>query len=176
MVAVTIGDPYDPEVKLGPLTMKQQLEKVEGYIAKGIAEGATLATGGKRPADIDSGYYFEPTVFANVDNSMTIAQDEIFGPVLCVIPCDNEDEAVRIANDSPYGLAGAVYTDDADAAYRIARQVRTGTMGQSAPSATFAIAFGGFKQSGLGREGGVEGLLPYLESKTVMLKGEPDSI
>lgn len=176
MEAVTIGDPYDPEVKLGPLTMKQQLEKVEGYIAQGVAEGATLATGGKRPASIEKGYYFEPTVFANVDNNMTIAQEEIFGPVLCVIPCDGEDDAIRIANDSAYGLAGAVYTNDADKTYRIARQLRTGTVGQSAPSATFAIAFGGFKQSGLGREGGVEGLLPYLEAKTVMLKGEPGQL
>lgn len=170
--AVTIGDPYDPDIKLGPITMKSQLEKIEGYIKTGVAEGATLATGGKRPAHLERGYYFEPTVFANVDNSMTVAQEEIFGPVLCVIPCDSEEDAIRIANDSPYGLAGAVYTDDTEAAYRIARQVRTGTMGQSAPSASFAIAFGGFKQSGLGREGGTEGLLPYLEAKTVMLKGE----
>lgn len=173
---VTMGDPYDPDVKLGPITMKSQLEKIEGYIKTGVAEGATLATGGKRPAHLDKGLYFEPTIFANVDNSMTIAQEEIFGPVICVISCDGEDDAIRIANDSPFGLAGAVYTDDADAAYRIARLVRTGTMGQSAPSASFAIAFGGFKQSGLGREGGRDGLLPYLEAKTVMLKGKPSAI
>ena len=176
MEAVTIGDPYDPEIKLGPLTMKQQLEKVEAYVAKGIEEGATLATGGKRPASCPQGFYFEPTVFANVDNSMTIAQEEIFGPVLCVIPCDGEADAIRIANDSIYGLAGAVYTNDADAAYRIARQLRTGTVGQSAPSASFAVAFGGFKQSGLGREGGTEGLLAYLEPKTVLLMGEPAAV
>lgn len=176
MQAITIGDPYDPEVKLGPITMKSQLEKIEGYIATGIAEGATLATGGKRPAHLERGYYFEPTVFANVDNSMAIAQEEIFGPVLCVIPCDDEDDAIRIANDSPFGLAGAVYTNDNTAAYRLARQLRTGTVGQSAPSASFAIAFGGFKQSGLGREGGTKGLLPYLEPKTVMLLGEPDGL
>jgi aldehyde dehydrogenase (NAD+) len=176
MQAVTIGNPYDPTVKLGPLTMKQQLEKVEGYIAKGLAEGATLATGGKRPAHIARGYYIEPTVFANVDNAMTIAQEEIFGPVLCVIPCDGEADAIRIANDSPFGLAGAVYTNDTNATYRIARQLRTGTVGQSAPSASFAIAFGGFKQSGLGREGGTEGLLPYLEAKTILLPKEPEGI
>lgn len=176
MDTLTVGDPYDPDVKLGAITMKQQLEKVEGYIAKGIAEGATLATGGKRPATMEKGYFFEATVFANVDNSMTIAQEEIFGPVLCVIPYDTEDEAIRVANDSPFGLAGAVYTNDTDAAYRIARQLRTGTVGQSAPSATFAVGFGGFKQSGLGREGGVVGLLPYLEPKTVMLKGEPEGL
>ena len=180
--AVTIGDPYDPDIKLGPLTMKSQLEKVEGYIATGIKDGATLATGGKRPTHIKRGYYMEPTVFANVDNAMTIAQEEIFGPVLCVIPCDGKDEvareedAIRIANDSPFGLAGAVYTNDTNATYRIARQLRTGTVGQSAPSASFAIAFGGFKQSGLGREGGVEGLLAYLEPKTILLPKEPDGI
>lgn len=176
MEAVTVGDPYDPDVKLGPLTMKQQLEKVEAYVAKGIEDGATLATGGKRPESCPTGFYFEPTVFANVDNSMTIAQEEIFGPVLCVIPCDDEEDAIRIANDSVYGLAGAVYTNDADAAYRIARQLRTGTVGQSAPSASFAVAFGGFKQSGLGREGGTEGLMAYLEPKTVLLKGEPQGL
>ena len=176
MQALTIGDPYDPEIKLGPIAMKSQLEKIEDYIAKGIADGATLATGGKRPAHLQHGYYFEPTVFANVDNSMAIAQEEIFGPVLCVIPYSDEDEAIRIANDSPFGLAGAVYTNDSTAAYRIARKMRTGTVGQSAPSASFAIAFGGFKKSGLGREGGIKGLLPYLETKTVMLSGEPDGL
>lgn len=173
---VTIGDPYDPDTKLGPITMKQQLERVESYVAKGIEEGATLVTGGKRPADLPKGFYFQPTLFANVDNSMAIAQEEIFGPVLCVIPCDGEDDAIRIANDSIFGLAGAVYTNDADTAYRIARQLRTGTVGQSAPSASFAVAFGGFKQSGLGREGGTEGLHAYLEAKTVLLKGEPKEI
>lgn len=176
MEAVTIGDPYDPDIKLGPITMKQQLEKVEAYVAKGIEEGAKLMTGGKRPTQCPTGYYFEMTLFANVDNSMTIAQEEIFGPVLCVIPCDDEDDAIRIANDSIFGLAGAVYTNDADAAYRIARQLRTGTVGQSAPSASFAVAFGGFKQSGLGREGGTEGLMAYLEPKTVLLKGEPQGV
>ena len=173
MQEITIGDPYDPKTKLGPITMKSQLERIEGFIAQGIAEGATLATGGRRPPQIKSGYYFEPTLFANVDNQMSIAQEEIFGPVLCVIPSDGEDDAIRIANDSHFGLAGAVYTNNNATAYRIARQLRTGTVGQSAPSASFAIAFGGFKQSGFGREGGTKGLLPYLEPKTVMLSGEP---
>ncbi len=176
MEAVTIGDPYDENTKLGPLTMKQQLDKVEACIAQGVKEGATLACGGKRPADLKTGFYFEPTVLANVDNKMSVAQDEIFGPVLCVIPCDDEEDAINIANDSIYGLAGAVYTNDADAAYRIARRLRTGTVGQSAPSASFAVAFGGFKQSGLGREGGTEGLKAYLEAKTVLLKGKPSAL
>jgi len=164
MQKVTIGNPYDSDTDLGPITMKSQLEKIESYVAKGVAEGATLATGGKRPVHLDKGFYFEPTVFANVDNNMTIAREEIFGPVLCVIPCEDEDDAVRIANDSPFGLAGAVYTNDNKAAYRVAR-----TVGQNGMRASFGIAFGGFKQSGLGREGGTKGLLPYLEPKTLML-------
>ncbi|MEO9471340.1 aldehyde dehydrogenase [Parasphingorhabdus sp.] len=172
--AITVGNPYDPETRLGPITMKSQIEKIEGYIATGVAEGATLATGGKRPAHLKQGYYFEPTVFANVDNKMAIAQEEIFGPVLCVIPCDGEEDAIRIANDSPFGLAGAVYTNDNAKAYEVARQVRTGTFGQNGMKASFAISFGGFKQSGLGREGGLKGLLPYLEPKTVMLDGALD--
>ncbi|GAB5486883.1 MAG: aldehyde dehydrogenase [Parasphingorhabdus sp.] len=173
--AIIVGNPYDPETKLGPITMKSQLEKIEGYIATGITEGATLAIGGKRPPHLKRGYYFEPTVFANVDNKMTIAQEEIFGPVLCVIPCDGEEDAIRIANDSPFGLAGAVYTNDNAKAFQVARQLRTGTVGQNGMKASFAISFGGFKQSGLGREGGLKGLLPYLEPKTVMLDGMPES-
>lgn len=169
--AIAIGNPYDPESQLGPITMKSQLEKIEGYIATGVAEGAILATGGKRPGHLKLGYYFEPTVFSNVDNKMAIAQEEIFGPVLCVIPCDGEEDAIRIANDSPFGLAGAVYTNDTAKAFQVARQMRTGTIGQNGMKASFAISFGGFKQSGLGREGGLKGLLPYLEPKTVMLDG-----
>ncbi len=176
MQTVTIGDPYDTETKLGAITMKAQLERIEGYVAKGIEEGATLVTGGKRPPHLSTGLFFEPTLFANVDNTMTIAQEEIFGPVLCVIPYDDEEDAIRIANDSLFGLAGAVYTNDSDAAYRIARRLRTGTVGQSAPSASFAVAFGGFKQSGLGREGGTEGLHAYLEAKTVLLKNQPAEV
>ena len=170
---VRIGDPYDPETQVGPLAMKRQRERVEAYIAKGQAEGAQLALGGSRPSGLDRGYFIEPTVFANVDNAMAIAQEEIFGPVICVIPCEDEADAIRIANDSPFGLAGAVYTTDTDRAYRVARQLRTGTVGQNGPLADFSIAFGGFKQSGLGREGGVEGLMPYLETKTLLLAQEP---
>jgi aldehyde dehydrogenase (NAD+) len=118
----------------------------------------------------------KPTVFANVDNAMTIAQEEIFGPVICVIPCDGEEDAIGIANESKFGLVGAVYTNDVDAAYRVARKIRTGTMGQSGPLADFSIGFGGFKQSGLGREGGAEGLRPYLETKAVLLSGEPTAL
>ncbi len=169
MQALTIGSPYDADTDLGPISMKSQLEKIECYIAKGVAEGARLATGGKRPPNIEKGFYFEPTLFANVDNNMAIAQEEIFGPVLCVIPFDDEQDAIRIANDSPFGLGGAVFTNDNDKAYKIARQLRTGTVGQNGMRASFGIAFGGFKQSGIGREGGTVGLLPYLEPKTLML-------
>lgn len=173
---VKIGDPYDPETQLGPLAMKRQLAQVEAYIAKGQAEGAELAFGGARPSGLERGYFIQPTVFANVDNAMTIAQEEIFGPVICVIPCEDESDAIRIANDSLFGLAGAVYTNDADRAYRVARQMRTGTVGHNGPLADFSIAFGGFKQSGLGREGGIEGLMPYLETKTVLLSQEPTEL
>ncbi len=173
MEKIIVGEPYDPKTQLGPITTKSQLERIERYIAKGIEEGAALATGGKRPSHLTQGFYIEPTVFANVDNNMTIAQEEIFGPVLCVIPCSDEADAIRIANDSPYGLNGSVYTNDNHKAYEIARQFRSGTFGQNGTKASFAIAFGGFGQSGLGREGGLKGLLPYLEPKTVMLNERP---
>ncbi|MET0151114.1 MAG: aldehyde dehydrogenase [Candidatus Binatia bacterium] len=172
-VKVRVGDPFDPNTQMGPLAMKRQLARVEGYIAKGKEEGAKLATGGHKPKGLDRGYYIEPTLFANVDSSMTIAQEEIFGPVLSLIPYDTVDDAVRIANDTIYGLNGAVYTNDNDAAYAVARRVRTGNFAQSGFKIDFTLAFGGFKQSGMGREGGTEGLLPYLETKTVFLNGVP---
>lgn len=163
------GDPYDPEASLGPLAMKRQLERVQGYIETGKAEGAKLAVGGGRPAGLNRGYYIEPTVFTNVDNSMVIAQEEIFGPVIALIPCDGEDEAIRTANDTVYGLNGAVLTHDNARAYAVARQIRAGNVSQGRMRIDFSIAFGGFKQSGIGREGGRDGLLPYLEAKTLML-------
>jgi len=170
---VRVGDPFDPTTQMGPLVSGRQRDRVEGYIAKGVEQGATLITGGGRPKDLDRGYYVEPTVFGNVENSSVIAQEEIFGPVLSVIPADNEDEVVAIANDSIYGLNASVFTHDVDRARQIARRLRSGTVGHNAFRTDFGIAFGGFKQSGIGREGGTEGLLPFLETKTVILDSIP---
>ncbi len=170
---VKVGDPFDAQTQMGPLAMSRRRDRVEGYIAKGVDEGATLVTGGGRPKDLARGYYIEPTVFANVDNHSTIAQEEIFGPVLSVIPADNEDHAIALANDTIYGLNASVFTNDVDRARQVAGQLRSGTVGHNAFRTDFGVAFGGFKQSGIGREGGVEGLLPFLETKTVILNGEP---
>jgi betaine-aldehyde dehydrogenase len=173
---VRIGDPFDPNVDMGPLAMRRQRERVEQLIARGRQEGATLATGGHRPANLDRGFYIEPTVFGNVGNQTTIAREEIFGPVLSVIPVKDEAEAIAIANDTVYGLNNSVFTNDVDRAYSVARSLRSGTVGHNVFRTDFSIAFGGFKQSGIGREGGVEGLLPFLESKTVILEGVPSHL
>jgi len=170
---VRVGDPFDAQTQMGPLVASRQRDRVEGYIAKGVADGATLATGGGRPKDLDRGWFVEPTVFGNVDNSSTIAQEEIFGPVLSVIPAEDEKHAVAVANDTIYGLNASVFTNDVDRARDVAGQLRSGTVGHNAFRTDFGIAFGGFKQSGIGREGGREGLLPFLETKTVILEGRP---
>ena len=169
MQGVKIGDPHDPETQLGPVAMKRQLDRIEMYIEEGKKSGADLITGGSRPAHMNKGYYMEPTLFANVDNTSRIAQEEIFGPVLCLIPAEDEEDAIRIANESDYGLNGSVFTHDAQAAYDIARQIRTGVVGQNGMRMEWTAPFGGFKQSGIGREGGDEGLWPYVETKSVLL-------
>jgi aldehyde dehydrogenase (NAD+) len=167
---MAVGDPLDPATQVGPLVADRQRKRVEGYIASGREEGATVALGGGRPANLDRGYYVEPTVFADVDNKMKIAQEEIFGPVLAVIPYDTQEDAVTIANDSNYGLCGSVYTADNDRGLEIARSVRTGTyMLNTGVPIDFATPFGGFKQSGLGREFGPEGLKNFLEDKSISL-------
>ncbi|MGV9867038.1 aldehyde dehydrogenase [Rhodococcus koreensis] len=167
---ITVGDPFDPDTDMGPLAMERQRDTVEAYIAQGRSDGAQLAFGGKRPAHLGRGFYIEPTVFGNVHNSSTIAQEEIFGPVVCVIPVDDVDAAVEVANDTIYGLNSSVFTNDSERAYAIARRIRSGTVSQSATSGDVGVSFGGFKQSGLGREGGLEGLRSYLELKTILLR------
>ncbi len=170
---VRVGDPFEPSTQMGPLVAERQRDRVEGYIAKGKAEGASLITGGGRPKELEKGYYIEPTVFGKVDNASTIAQEEIFGPVLSVIPARDEEQAIDIANDTIYGLNASVFTNDLDRARQVAGRLRSGTVGHNAFRTDFGIAFGGFKQSGIGREGGTEGLLPFLETKTVILDGRP---
>ena len=167
MKALKVGDPTEMDTDVGPLIAERQRDRVEGYIAKGLAEGARITTGGGRP-DLE-GWFVEPTLFAGVDNSMTIAQEEIFGPVLSVIPYSDEADAIRIANDSDYGLSGSVWTSDVDHGVDVARQVRTGTYTVNGFAMEWSAPFGGFKSSGVGRELGPEGLSAYLESKTINL-------
>ena len=168
MGRVRIGHPEDAETQMGPLAMRRQLQRVKDYVASGISQGATLACGGRQPAKPDKGFYFEPTLFTGVDNGMVIAQEEIFGPVIALIACDDEADAIRIANDSIYGLNGAVFTNDPERAYRVARQLRTGCVGQNGLRMEFMAPYGGFKQSGIGREGGPENFQAYTETKTIL--------
>jgi aldehyde dehydrogenase (NAD+) len=166
----TVGDPTDPSIAVGPLVAERQRDRVLGYVDKGRSEGAKVAVGGGRPAGLERGWYVEPTLFVDVDNAMTIAQEEIFGPVLAVIPYDGEDDAVRIANDSDYGLSGSVWTTDVERGIDVARRVRTGTYGvNSFGTLDMKSPFGGYKASGLGRELGPEGLSAYCETKTIVL-------
>ena len=164
-----VGDPYDDATDVGPLVAERQRARVEAYIDSGRSEGARVVTGGGRPVGLDRGWYVEPTVFADVDNSMRIAREEIFGPVVAVIPYDTVDEAVAIANDSAYGLSGSVWSADPSRALAIARRVRTGTATVNGWRWDFNCPFGGFKESGLGREGGPEGLEAYCEYQTISL-------
>ena len=171
---VRVGDPFSEQSQMGPLAAERQRTRVEGYIAKGIATGATLAAGGGRPKGLDRGWYVEPTVFGNVDNSSVIAQEEIFGPVLSVIPADDEDDAVRIANDTIYGLNASVFTSDVNRARQVGDRLRSGTVGHNALRGDFGVSFGGYKQSGIGREGVREGLPYFLETKFMVLDGRPE--
>jgi betaine-aldehyde dehydrogenase len=168
----TVGDPLAETTRLGPLSSAALLERVRGYIRKGVQEGAELLAGGAEPPEgaPAGGYYVRPTVFGKVKNSMTIAQEEIFGPVLSIIPYRDEEEAVRIANDSPYGLAGAVWSKDEARAQRVARRIRAGQVDVNGGAFNLNAPFGGFKQSGHGREAGVYGLEEFLEYKSLQLK------
>jgi aldehyde dehydrogenase (NAD+) len=167
--SLKLGDPFDSDTYFGPLIAERQRDRVEGYIAAGRAEGATLVLGGGRPDGFPKGWYVEPTVFTGVKNTMTIAREEIFGPVTSVIAYDTVDEAIDIANDTDFGLAGAVYTADPARGFDVARKVRAGTYGVNGYGTDALVPFGGFKQSGLGRENGLEGFSAYLETKAVSL-------
>ncbi|HEY2823091.1 MAG TPA: aldehyde dehydrogenase family protein [Candidatus Acidoferrum sp.] len=166
--ATNVGDPSVESTNLGPLSGKAQFDKVERMIQQGIEEGAKLVTGGPgRPDGLTKGYYAKPTVFADVRNDMTIAREEIFGPVLCIIPYENDDDAVRIANDTPYGLSGFVTSGDLEHARKVAKRIRSGNVHINGARPDFAGCFGGYKQSGNGREWGESGLEEFLELKTV---------
>jgi aldehyde dehydrogenase (NAD+) len=168
--AFKTGDPFAEGNMLGPLVSKAQQDRVRGYINKGIEEGATLVTGGaEQPEGLEKGFFVQPTVFSNVTNDMIIAQEEIFGPVLSIIPVDSEEEAIAVANDTIYGLAGAVWAGDKDHAQAVARQIRTGQVEVNGGGFNPLAPFGGFKQSGRGRELGQFGLEEYLEIKSMQL-------
>jgi aldehyde dehydrogenase (NAD+) len=165
---VPYGDPQRPDVMMGPVISAKQRDRVLGYIQKGIDEGATLRMGGGRPEHLPTGFYVEPTLFTDVDNSMTIAQEEIFGPVLAVIPFEDDDDAVRIANDSVYGLSGMVTSASTDRAMSVAKRIRTGTISVNGGSFYSAdLPFGGYKDSGIGRQNGLQGFDQYLEVKSI---------
>ena len=166
---VQVGDPMAAETTIGPVVSDIQYDKIQGLLKQGIDEGAELVTGGPgRPDHLEIGYYVKPTIFAGVDNAMTIAREEIFGPVLCIIPYKDEDDAVRIANDSPYGLSGYVSSDDPQRARRVAARLRTGNVHLNGSGADFQAPFGGYKQSGNGREWGKHGFEEFLETKAIM--------
>ncbi|MWA10843.1 aldehyde dehydrogenase [Streptomyces sp. BA2] len=167
--ALKVGDPLDPATELGPLVAKRQQQRSLDYIRIGQEEGAKILTGGGRPAGLDEGWYVEPTLFGGVDNSMRIAREEIFGPVICLLPYGDESEAVKIANDSDYGLSGSVWTADTERGIDIARRVRTGTYSVNTFSLDMLGPFGGYKNSGLGREFGPEGYGEYFEHKMIHL-------
>jgi aldehyde dehydrogenase (NAD+) len=165
---IPYGDPQRPDVMMGPVISAKQRQRILEYIEVGQAEGGTLALGGRQPEHLDRGFYVEPTLFTEVNNSMRIAQEEIFGPVLVVIPFEDDDDAVRIANDSIYGLAGMVFSSAVDRALKVARRVRSGTLSvNGGPAFGRDMPFGGYKHSGVGRQNGTAGFEQYLETKSV---------
>ena len=165
--SLAVGDALDPATQIGPMASQTHRDRVEGYVAKGNSDGARLVTGGGRPRDMDRGWFVEPTVFADVDNSSTIAQEEIFGPVLSVIAYGDVDDAIRIANDSDYGLGGSVWTADAERGKDVARRVRTGTIGINKYAPDPGAPFGGVKASGIGRELGPNAIGAYQQFKSI---------
>ncbi|MFE5907924.1 aldehyde dehydrogenase [Streptomyces wedmorensis] len=167
--ALVVGDPLDPATQVGPLVAERQRQRSLDYIAIGQREGAKILAGGGRPAGLERGWYVEPTLFGGVDNSMRIAREEIFGPVICLLPYEDEAEALRIADDSEFGLSGSVWTGDVERGIDFARRVRTGTFNVNTFSLDMLGPFGGYKNSGLGREFGPEGFGEYLEHKMIHL-------
>ena len=168
IAGMSYGDPEDPANLTGAIVNRAQLERIDGLVRKGVEEGARVVVGGHIAPQFDKGFYFEPTLLADVDNSMTIAREEIFGPVLVVIPYDDDADAIRIANDSIFGLSGGVSGADRERVLRVARRIRTGTMSVNGGLWYGAdVPFGGFKQSGIGREMGVAGFEEYLEQRAM---------
>ena len=165
--AMKVGDPYEEDTIVGPLISEAHRERVLGFVEKAVEEGATVATGGKAPAHLDKGWYVEPTLLTNVSNDMTVAQEEVFGPVIALIPYEDEEDAIRIANDSRFGLAGSVFTSDPARGFEIARRVRSGTFSVNTFAADFNSPFGGYKESGIGREHGPTAIEEYLLYKTI---------
>jgi acyl-CoA reductase-like NAD-dependent aldehyde dehydrogenase len=171
--AIVVGDPESPDTQMGPLVSASQRRTVEGYIERGIAEGATVLEGGARPDGLDSGFYLRPTILDGCTNDMVVAREEIFGPVVSVITFETEDEAVTLANDTPYGLSGSLWTRDGARQLRVARALRTGAIGVNSNSSVFPQApFGGYKASGVGKELGMEGLVHNTELKSVFVSTE----
>jgi aldehyde dehydrogenase (NAD+) len=174
MRAQTVGDPMTPDTKIGPLVSRRQQERVQGYISLGRTEGARVVTGGETltlPTELANGWFVPPTLLADVHNSMRVAREEIFGPVIAVIAYDSDEEAVTIANDSPYGLSGSVWSADGERALTVARRLRTGMVSVNGQPQSYGSPFGGYKQSGLGREMGPEGFRGYLETKSIAYGG-----
>jgi acyl-CoA reductase-like NAD-dependent aldehyde dehydrogenase len=166
--ALQVGDPFDPATDRGPLAVERARDRAERYVAGAIDQGARVVTGGKRPAHLERGWYYEPTLLADVDNAMHVAQEEIFGPVTCVIPYQGIEQAVSIANDSPFGLAASIYTQDQDLALRVARNIRAGSVAVNQAGVSLTQPFGGYKQSGWGRECGAEGILEFTQIKQIL--------
>lgn len=169
MKRITVGHPDDPMSRMGPLAMSRQRDQVERYVEIGLSEGAQLLLGGQRTSGMDKGWYYDPTLFVDVTPAMRIAREEVFGPVLTVLRARDEAHAIRIANDSEFGLYGAVFCADRERAYRVARSVRTGTVAWNGFLFDPSLPFGGFKTSGIGREGGEAGLTSFTETKSIIL-------
>ncbi|MCB0197868.1 MAG: aldehyde dehydrogenase [Anaerolineae bacterium] len=170
---IKMGDPQSMETEMGPVAFKEQLDKIKYYCQKGVEEGATVVTGGKAPTrdDLTSGYFFEPTIFSDLTNQMQIAREEIFGPVLCAIPFSTEEEAIRIANDTPYGLGAGIWTYNIQRAHRLAKAIKAGTVWvNNYRVVSYASPFGGFKASGYGRENGLEAIRDYTQVKSVWIE------